>query len=869
MPIAGSGEVRPELLAWLSCLAPASTWATVRRLLAGFPRPPPSLSLSLPGRLLDMSFCRAALCSTLGLLLGSLAATAAPDELVLAPREFVLVGRDARQRLLVTGSADGRLLDLTREAVFRAEPPGVVRVSPDGIVTPAADGTATVLATAGGRQARAVVTVRDAVRPLPVTFERDVIPVLTRAGCNAGACHGKARGQNGFALSLLSYDPAFDYHAIASEGRGRRVFPGDPDFSLLLRKASAREPHGGGRRLDAASFGYDVLRRWVAAGLPRAPQGAPVVERITVEPAGRVLAAGAEQQLLVTAHSSDGSARDVTHLATFQSNESAIVRVDSGGLVKAGPLPGEAAVMARFQEKFAVCEVSIPLAGDVHADLYARLPRRNFIDGHVWDKLRRLGITPSEPAGDAVFLRRASLDVLGRLPTPEEVRAFLADTAPDRRARLVDRLLERPEYADYWANKWADLLRPNPYRVGIKAVYNLDAWLRDAFRRNEPYDRFVRDIVTAKGSTFRNGATVVFRDRPEPAEMASLVSRLFLGVRLECARCHHHPFEVWGQDDFYSLAAVFARVGHKGVGLSPPISGGEEIIFAGQAGEVRHPVTNRVLAPRPPGGLPLTVAEDQDPREVLADWMTADDNPTFARVIVNRVWADLMGRGLVEPVDDLRATNPPSNGPLLDALAAEFRREKYDLKKLLRTILTSEVYGLSSVPNARNAADNRNYSRHYRQRLRAEVLLDAVSDVTQIPETFAAAPPGTRAMELWTVRTQSTFLDSFGRPDPNQDPPCERTGDTTVVQALHLMNSPGLHRKVTADTGRAAALAKSGKKPGEIVEELYLRVYGRFPTAGERAECEKLFAEPGATRRQATEDLLWAMLNTPEFLFKD
>ncbi|HJT76380.1 MAG TPA: DUF1553 domain-containing protein, partial [Gemmataceae bacterium] len=439
----------------------------------------------------------------------------------------------------------------------------------------------------------------------------------------------------------------------------------------------------------------------------------------------------------------------------------------------------------------------------------------------------------------------------------------------EKRVKLVDRLLERPEYADYSANKWADLLRPNPYRVGIKAVYNLDAWLRDAFRRNEPYDRFVRDLLTAKGSTFRNGAAVFFRDRREPEEVASAVSRLFLGVRLECAKCHHHPFEVWGQDDFYSLAAFFARVGRKGVGLSPPISGGEEIVYAGPAGAVRHPVTGRVLPPRPLGGVPVDVAEDRDPREVLADWVTADDNPTFARVIVNRVWGDLMGRGLVEPVDDVRATNPPSNPELLDALAAEFRRQKYDLKQLLRTILTSEVYALSSVPNARNVGDTRNYSRHYRQRLRAEVLLDAVSDITQIPETFAAAPPGTRAMELWTVRTQSTFLDSFGRPDPNQDPPCERSGDTTVVQALHLMNGPDLQRKVTADNGRAAALARSGKTPGEIVEELYLLVYGRFPKADERADCEKLFQEPGATRRQTTEDLLWAMLNTPEFLFKD
>jgi len=796
-------------------------------------------------------------------------ACAAEPALTLAPKDFTLRGHDARQRLTVTGTTNGSPVDLTRKATFRCDSPDIARVSADGIVTPLADGSATVTATVDGKQATATVKVIDGAKQLPVTFERDVIPILTRAGCNAGACHGKARGQNGFALSLLSYDADFDYNAIANEARGRRVFAAAPEHSLLLRKVSALVPHGGGKRLDVSCAGYDLLRRWITAGLPRTSRDAPTIERITLDPGERILAANGEQQLLVTAYYSDGSTADVTHLATFQSNESVIAAVTADGLIRAGPLPGEAAVMARFMEKFAVCNVTIPLAGEVPADLYARLPRYNFIDGRVWDKLQRLGITPSEPAGDATFLRRAYLDVIGRLPAPDEVRDFLADKDPAKRQRLVDRLLERPEYADYWANKWADLLRPNPYRVGVKATYNLDAWLRDAFRKNKPYDRFVREIITAKGSTYRHGAVVVFRDRPEPDEITTMVSQLFLGVRLECAKCHHHPFEVWGQDDFYSLAAYFARVGRKGVGLSPPISGGEEIIFADSRGEVRHPVSGKVLAPRPLGGKPVIIDEDRDQREQLAEWVTDDDNPYFARVIVNRVWADLMGRGLVEPVDDLRATNPPSNGPLLDALAADFRKEKYDLKKLIRTILTSYAYGLSSVPNERNVADLRNGSRHYRQRLRAEVLLDAISDITQVPETFTAAAPGTRAMELWTVRTQSLFLDSFGRPDPNQDPPCERTSDTTVVQALHLMNAPGLHRKVTADSGRAAALAKSTKAPREIVEELYLLVYGRPPTNEERAECAKLFEKKDAPRRQVTEDLLWALLNTPEFIFKD
>jgi hypothetical protein len=787
-----------------------------------------------------------------------------PAGLTVFPPSFELRGRAARQQLLVTDSADR-----TRAARFRSETPAVVRVSPAGIVTPTGDGVGTVVAEWEGRQARATVRVVRGTADEPVTFERNVEPVLAKVGCNAGACHGKARGQNGFQLSLLGFDPDFDYHAITQEARGRRVFPAAPEFSLFLRKPTGELPHGGGKRLAPGEPGYEVLRRWLVAGTPRTPNNAPTLERITVEPAERLLANDAEQQLLVTAHYADGSAEDVTHLTTFQSNESVLAAVSPDGLIKAGPLPGEAAVMARYMGKFAVCNVLIPLPGRVPDDVYARLPRHNFIDGLVWDKLRRLGLTPSGPAPDSAFLRRATLDAIGRLPTPDEARAFLTDADPRKREKLIDALLQRPEYADFWANKWADLLRPNPYRVGIKAVYNLDAWLRDEFRRNVPYDQFVRELLTAKGSTFRNGAAVVFRDRREPEEITPVVSQLFLGIRLECAKCHHHPFEVWGQDDFYSLAAYFARVGHQGTGLSPPISGGEEAVVTAAKGDVKHPLTGKVLPPRPLFGQAPPVDADRDPRDALAEWVTSPQNPYFARVIVNRVWADLMGRGIVDPVDDLRATNPPSNGPLLDALADDFRTNGYDLKKLLRRIMTSHAYALSSLPAGRNAADTRNYSRHYRQRLRAEVLLDAVSDVTGVQEAFSAMPPGSRAMELWTVRSQSLFMDSFGRPDPNQDPPCERSSDTTVVQALHLMNAPNLHRKVTSDDGRAAALAKGGKSPGEIVEELYLLVYSRLPDADEKRVCLAVFAEQGVSRRQAVEDLMWALLNTPEFVFKD
>ncbi|GAB4135824.1 MAG: DUF1549 and DUF1553 domain-containing protein [Planctomycetaceae bacterium] len=714
-----------------------------------------------------------------------------------------------------------------------------------------------------------LVGVESANAQHPVDFERDVQPILTRYGCNAGACHGKARGQNGFQLSLLGFDPDFDFDALAKEGRGRRVFLSSPEKSLLLLKPTGKLAHGGGIRLKFDGPEYRVLLRWIKQGMPRRIAGTPRLTAITVSPAEKILPAKATQQLKVVAKYSDGSTRDVSSLAQFQSNDSAIATVSEFGQIRTTGVVGEAAIMARYMGRISVCTITVPLTGTVPDSFYAKLPRKNFIDDYVWKKLARLKITPSTQAPDHKFLRRAYVDVIGRVPTPEETRKFLTDKSPDKREKLIDDLLRQPEYAEFWANKWADLLRPNPYRVGIKAVLNYDAWIRDSFRKNKPYDQFVRDLITAQGSTFKNGAVTLFRDRRSPDELTTMVSQLFLGIRLECAKCHHHPFEVWGQDDFYSFAAYFAKIGRKGRGLSPPISGSEEIIFTAKTGSVKHPLTEKILKPRPLFGTAPKIPENGDPREALAAWITSDKNPYFAKVIVNRIWADLMGRGLVEPVDDLRATNPATNEPLLTALAEDFVKQKYDLKKLIRRITTSYVYGLSSLPNDRNVADTRYYSRHLRKRLRAESLLDSVANITGVPEKFAAMPPGSRASQVWTHRIPSLFLDAFGRPDPNQDPPCERTGETTVVQALHLMNSEKLAGKITSDTGRAAKLANSQRTPAEIVEELYLLVYSRFPTDEERKIGISVFQKKGTTRRQATEDLLWALLNTPEFVFKD
>lgn len=702
-----------------------------------------------------------------------------------------------------------------------------------------------------------------------IKFELDIQPILTARGCNSGPCHGKSRGQNGFALSLLGFDSDMDYRSIVTDARGRRVTPASPTDSLLLQKATAQLPHGGGKKLELDSPDYQTLVQWIQTGFQRTSESDPVLTQVTILPQPKPLAPGEELKLHVTATYSDGTTRDVTSTSAYQSNEPAVLAVKPDGKIRAGSLPGEATIMARYMGNIATWSSAIPRPDRVDPKVYAELPRKNFIDEMVYERLSQLNIVPSQPASDSQFLRRAFIDVIGRQPTSEETRSFLQDPNPDKRNALINTLLDRPEYADNWANKWADLLRPNPYRVGIKAVLSLDTWIRDAFRQNLPYDQFVRGILTARGSNWKNGAVTIFRDRREPDEIVTMVSQLFLGIRLDCAKCHQHPFEVYGQHDFYSLAAFFSRVGYKGTGLSPPISGGEETVLVKSSGEVKHPLTGKPLTPKTLRGAEVPVAEGDDPREKLVDWMVSETNPTFAQVAVNRVWADLFGVGIVDPVDDLRATNPPSNPKLLDQLSAHFRTIGFNQKELLRTILQSHVYSLSSDPNETNRGDHRNFSRHYRQRLRAEVLADAICDITETTQSYAGTPTGTRAMQLWTVRSESEMLDAFGRPDPNQDPPCERIPESTVVQALHLMNAPAIASKITDDNGRAKRLAASDNPPEKIIEDLYLATFSRFPDPGELSDLASEFGKPNNDRRKLVEDILWSMLNSPEFTHKD
>lgn len=703
----------------------------------------------------------------------------------------------------------------------------------------------------------------------PPSFLRDVLPVLSRAGCMAGACHAKPDGQNGFRLTVFSFDPEADYHEIVREARGRRVFPSAPEESLLLLKATNTVPHEGGERFTYDSDAARTIREWIAGGMTFREENEPTLERLTITPAEHVFKPGEELRLRVEAHYSDGSSRDVTTLAEYDCNDKEVAKVSEDGEVSAGRVKGQAVIITRFMGLVADARVTIPPDHLLPESLYAALPVNNFIDELSWKHFQRLGLYPSEPCDDSEFLRRSTLDVIGKPPTPEEAREFLDDPSPDKRAKWIERLLEHPRFADHWANKWADLLRPNPDRVGIKSVYILDQWLRESFRENKPYDQFVREIVEAEGNTHRYGPAVIYRDRREPAELTTMFSQLFLGVRLDCAKCHHHPNEKWGQDDFYRMAAFFGPVKQRGAGISPPISAGNETFFFAPGGKVKHPVTGEVMSPKPPDGPPIEETPDTDPRRALADWMASPDNPFFARAAANRLWAEFFGKGIVDPVDDFRISNPPSNPELLDALGQELVRLKFDMKGLMRVILNSRLYQLSSTPNEHNLTDTRHFSRALRRRLPAEVMADAVAEITGVPDQFPAMPSGSRAMEAWTYKIDSPVMDAFGRPNASSDCPCERDARPSIAQALHLMNSRRLHAKLSSEApeARAHRLASSELSPEEIVTELYLACYSRRPKEDELRVATAVFEAEGATRHTATADVLWALLNSAEFVF--
>ena len=798
--------------------------------------------------------------------IGQAVETAAEPSVVVFPSEINLL-TNGRQRVVVQQHLANDLpVDLTREALFTSSDPAVAVVE-QGVVRAVEEGLAKLRVEAAGQVANVDVFVKAKPGDQRLSFVGDVLPVLARAGCAGGSCHAKPKGQNGFSLSVFSFDPAADFREIVKDERGRRVFPAFPAESLVLKKPTLAVEHEGGRRLEVGSPFYRIIHDWIAQGMPYRLPDESGLTGISVFPSEQRYAKSAEQQLVVTARFDDGKTEDVTHLADFSSNEKEIAGVDRNGLLRVGTLSGEGVVVVRYLGEVAQARITVPTDRQFNDAVYAGLQRNNYIDDLAYSRFQKLGLLPSDLCSDPEFIRRAFIDTIGLLPESPEVRRFLADKSPDKRVKLIDRLLDDPGYADTWANRWGDLFRPNIARVGLKSAYTIDNWIRECFAANKPYDQMVREILTARGSTHKVGPAVIYRTRREPATLTTLFSQAFLGVRMECARCHHHPNERWSQRDFYQFAAFFAETKRKGTGISPPISAGTEFIYHAPGGSVRHPVSNEVMDPTPLAGGPLVTPAGIDPRETLADWLFAPENPFFARAMANRVWGQFFGRGIVHPVDDFRTTNPPTNPELLDALAADFAKNGFDLKSLMRRIMNSRLYQMSSIPNKTNAQDKGSFSRFYRRRLSAENLHDILVQVCGVGSRYDNLRQGARTAELWTTIMTSPMLESFGLPNPSRNCPVERDDRPSMVQALHLMNSEMLQTKLADKNGRAAKLGRAELLPGRIVDELYLSIYSRWPSADEKAVAVEAFAAEGANRQEAAEDLMWALINSAEFVF--
>lgn len=806
------------------------------------------------------------------LALASAAAGQDADGIAILPGDIVLCGPEARQTVLVERLRAGRYAGPAEgDVALEAADPKVARVE-RGYVYPVADGETQLVARAGGREARARVRVRDMERPFTWSFRNHVQPVLARYGCSTGPCHGAASGKNGFRLSLRGYDDEGDYAALTRHALGRRLDYADPARSLLLLKPSGALPHKGGLRFTPDSREYRVLAEWIAAGAPGPRPDDPRILRLEILPPRVTLAPGQEQRFVVLAHFSDGSVQDATPWAKFTGSDSTVAVPDEDGRTRVIG-PGQAAVTAWYLQKIALAAVTVPYPHRVAPEIFASAPRRNFVDDLVLEKLRELNLPPSPRAPDEEFLRRAFLDTIGVLPTADEVRRFLADRGPDKRDRLIEELLARPEFVDYWAYKWSDLLLVTSRRLAAPTMWAYYTWIRTQVAANTPWDRFVRTLVTARGGTLENGAASFFLLHDDPTEMAETVSQAFLGMSIQCAKCHNHPMEKWTNDQYYAFANLFARVRAKTAGRP-----GNVVLFNAPDGELLQPLRGRPQPPAPLEAQPVRFDDPRDRREILADWLTSPENPYFARSIVNRVWANFMGVGLVEAVDDMRQTNPASNEKLLEALAKYLAERKFDLKELMRLILRSETYQRSSRPLPQNAADRRFYARYFPKRLMAEVALDALSQVTGVPTRFVGIgadgrkggeyPVGLRALQLPDSSVDSYFLKSFGSAERMITCECERSAEPSMAQALHLANGETLNRKLRAPGNRIEKLLTSGASDAEVIEDAYLSALSRPPTEEEKRRLLAVLSAAGPEgRREAVEDLYWSVLSSREFLF--
>jgi hypothetical protein len=709
------------------------------------------------------------------------------------------------------------------------------------------------------------------------SFVHDVEPLLTRLGCNQGACHGKGAGQNGFRLSLRGYAPEMDHLWLTREYDGRRIDTAAPENSLLLLKPLGKAPHEGGKLFSEGGRECRLLLDWLRAGAPGPRKDEPDVKRVWAEPAKRTLAPGQEQQLAVFAEYADGRRRDVTWLARFDSNDAGVAAVDALGRVTV-KRPGETAVRAAFMGQVAVAIVTAPFPQKVNADAFR--PRNNFIDDLVFAKLAALNVEPSGLSDDAEFCRRVYLDTIGTLPTAQEVRAFLADKAAGKRAKLIDALLERPEFVDARALFLGDLLQNRKERDhdvrGAKGVRSFHDWLRKQVAANRPWDELAREVLTVTGKSDEHPAvgyyvvTVGEQGEPERSEVVASVAQSFLGTRVGCAQCHNHPLEKYTQDDYYHFAAFFSRMKlerrEPKQGPTSLVVGTRDPNRMKQPVGVSQPRTGQFMKPQPLDRSAADVKPGDDPRVALAAWVTDPKNEYFSGAMVNRVWRHYLGVGLVEPVDDLRASNPPTNPELWAALNREFVGHKYDLKHLTRVILNSRTYQLTSATRPGNATDARFYSHYYARRLPAEVLLDAISQGTGVPDTFPGYPAGMRALQLPDPTLKSYFLTLFGRSERVTACACERNGEVTMPQLLHLQNGDDVLNKIRAGDGRLAALLKEKKGDAQVTEELFLATLSRPPSAKETEAVTKALGD-GGTREEVYRDLFWALLNSKEFTF--
>ena len=790
------------------------------------------------------------------------------------PPSVTLKGTDDSAQLVVTAQlAGGKLQDLSGDVGYVLANDKIARITSAGRIIPLVNGTSEITIKYGDKTTKLTLKTESCDVDLPINFSNQIVPIFTKLGCNGGGCHGKSGGQNGFALSLLGFVPELDYQTLVKENRGRRLFPAAPDSSLLLTKATGLIAHAGGKRMEVGSDEYKLIRRWIASGTPFGKETDPFITKITISPEHRILSRNNRQQFTVTAHYSDGTAQDVTQRAQYESNDTEIAVVEGAALVRSLELSGEAAIMARYLGQVAVFRATVPLG--VKIPEY-KFEHRTVVDKFTQKKWQELGIVPSELSSDEQFLRRIYLDLTGTLPTPKQVLEFTADQDAAKRDKLIDRLLESREYTYLFANKWADILRVKRRGQPDRAAgtFAFHGWIRDSIAADKPYDQFVREILAATGDESQSPPTVWYKELQNPQEFNDDVAQVFLGLRIACAQCHHHPYEKWSQDDYWGMAAFFGRLGRKNMQI-PGGAGNQQaqrqVIFNRPTGTVTNKRTNAPAKIQPLDGNPMDIPSDEDPRHKLVDWMANKDNPFFARAVANRYWSHFFGRGIVDPIDDMRVTNPPTNPELLDALAKELVDSKFSLKHLVKVIVKSRTYQLSSAPNEFNKHDKQSYARFYPRRMQAEVLYDAVSQVTSTPAAFGGLPTDkhspNRAIMLPDESFQSYFLDVFGRPQRISACECERVSEANLAQALHLLNSQEIQDKLSRANARADLLAKDPRPDAEKIDELFMWTFGRRPSAEHRQIALDHINRHAMNKKLAYENLLWALINTKEFVF--